>query len=76
MTIYAVHHHDRHADPDVELFPDLQSAITRAWDIARENARSEDDIEEIDSREELYLVYSDEGDDTVIVMKRELNEDP
>ena len=65
MKLYVVILEDRHVDVQVEVFSDKEKAVARCWELARQDNRYPEEIEEIEVDMEgwvLCLRYSCEGD--------------
>ena len=70
MMVYVAIIHDRHAEPDAEVFTTADAAITYARTWAQEHAHFPDDFEEHDVKEWLYYAdYSCEGDSVWVLEK-------
>ncbi len=77
VVVWAVIVKERHSDIDVEVWSSRESAVARAWEVARDYAREESDIEDVTNeamlRQDwvLSLNFSCESD-SVEVMKKEI----
>jgi hypothetical protein len=74
--LFVVLIHERHSDPDVEVWADRVDATKRAASLAHDYARDDDDVQVHDLNQSMldngwvaYLSWGSEGDD-VVVMRR------
>jgi hypothetical protein len=77
MTVYVIIIQDRHSDVDAEVWTDEEKAISRAKEIAHENAQFQEQVRDIlfypDYDLFAGIVYSTEGD-MVTIRRKEIQE--
>jgi hypothetical protein len=73
LKVYIAYCHDRHIDPDIEIFTDKDNAISFAREYMRHHVAYPEDLrEEKLEGYDLYIAYAEE-EDHAFVVERDVN---
>lgn len=68
MNLFITYCHDRHIDPDVQVFTDKQRAIDYAWEYMTNSVAHPDGlVESPTDGYVLYIAYAEEEDHAFVV---------